>query len=245
MKTDPNRPKLLVLMCAAGGGSTGYHRAGLQPYGVDIDPQPAYPFPFAQDDALGYLDYLLWLKSQHGKLPKPFNFDAVHASPPCQHDSEITRVSGDPSSHPDLIGPVQERLRALGLPYIIENVRGARHKLRDPLMLCGTMDEFPDLRVIRHRYFEISGFTVPQPEHRGPHPLCFTMDKRKPHYGKLDEMVNYVQVTGGGNCSVAAAKDAMGMDWPGLTKHDLNEAVPPAMTEYIGRHLVAHLEGAA
>lgn len=233
--------KLLVLFCAAGGGSTGYARAGLTPYGVDIDPQPSYPFEFALDDALGYLEYLCHIRAM-GPLPAPFDFDAVHASPPCQHYSSATRVSGNAASHPALIAPVRARLQELGLPYVIENVEGARDELVDPLMLCGAMDEFPELRVIRHRYFEISGFEVPQPEHRA-HPLCYTMDKRKPHYGQLDEMVDYVQVNGGGNCSVAAAKDAMGMDWPGLTKHDLNEAVPPAMTEYIGGHLAAHLKG--
>lgn len=233
-------PRLLVLFCAAGGGSTGYHRAGFDILGVDIDPQPAYPFRFCQADALSYLDRMLAAKADG----QPLGVDAIHASPPCQHDSYLTRVSGDPASHPDLIAPVQERLRAIGLPYVIENVAGARAKLRDPLMLCGAMDEFPTLRVLRHRYFECSGFAIPQPEHR-PHPLCYTRDKRKPHYGKLDEMVDYVQVTGGGNCSVAAAKDAMGMDWPGLTKHDLNEAVPPAMTQYIGEHLAAALGGRA
>ena len=97
---------------------------------------------------------------------------------------------------------------------------------------------FPELRVIRHRLFESNvRFTVPS---HGKHPLVFTHDKRKKHYGKLDQNVSFVQVTGGGNCSVANAKDAMGIDW--MTKGELNEAIPPIYTEYLGRQLLAVVE---
>lgn len=48
-----------------------------------------------------------------------------------------------------------------------------------------------------------------------------------------------MQVNGGGNCSVAAAQDAMGIDW--MTKGELNEAIPPAYTEHVGRQLMEHI----
>lgn len=192
----------------------GYHLAGFDVVGVDIEPQPNYPFEFHQADALEFpLD----------------GFDAIHASPPCQAYSVLQKRNG--GTYPELIEPTRARLAATGVPYIIENVIGA--PLIDPIMLCGTM--FPELRVIRHRLFELSGLTVPQPDHP-KHPLVYTYDKRKAHYGKLDEWKDFVQVTGGGNCTVAAAKDAMGIDWSG-TKKELNEAIPPAYTEFIGRRL--------
>ncbi|MFZ2718553.1 MAG: hypothetical protein WAZ12_02040 [Candidatus Absconditicoccaceae bacterium] len=122
---------------------------------------------------------------------------------------------------------------SLGIPYVIENVEGA--PLLDPVALCGTM--FRGLRVIRHRLFE-SNIGLTAPEH-GKHPLVFTHDKRKAHYGKLDQDVSFVQVTGGGNCTVANAKSAMGIDW--MNKAELNEAIPPAYTEFIGKQLIEYV----
>ena len=88
--------------------------------------------------------------------------------------------------------------------------------------------------MLRHRLFE-TNFTIPTPPH-GKHPRVHTLDKRKSHYGKTDEWKDFVSVNGGGNCSVASARDAMGIDW--MNKRELNEAIPPAYTEYIGRWLL-------
>lgn len=199
----------------------GYRRAGFEVVGVDIDPQPNFPFEFIQSDALSLsMDFIQ-------------SFDAVHASPPCQSYSDLARRNGNGHMWPRLIEPVREMLDASGLPYIIENVEGA--PLLDPVVLCGTM--FPPLRVIRHRLFE-SNVPLESPPH-GKHPLVFTHDKRKAHYGKLDQDTSFVQVTGGGNCSIANAKAAMGINW--MTKGELNESIPPAYTEYLGRQLADHI----
>lgn len=215
------RPRLLDLFCCAGGAGTGYFRAGFDVVGVDLNPQPNYPFAFVQTDAL--------------KLDPKFisTFDAIHASPPCQSYSDLAKRNGNADAWPRLIDPIREVLERSGLPYIIENVEGA--PLRNPIVLCGTM--FKGLRVIRHRLFE-ANFPILTPKH-GPHPKVHTFDKRKSHYGKTNDMVDFVQVTGGGNCTIAAARDAMGIDW--MTKNELNEAIPPAYTLFIGKQLLAFL----
>lgn len=199
----------------------GYHRAGFEVVGVDINPQPNYPFEFIQADALtldsGFLR----------------SFDAIHASPPCQSYSDLAKRNRNGHLWPRLVEPVRKMLQSTGLPYIIENVEGA--PLKDPVVLCGTM--FPPLRVIRHRLFE-SNIPLHVPEH-GKHPLVFTHDKRKRHYGKLDQNTSFVQVTGGGNCSIANARDAMGIDW--MTKAELNESIPPRYTEYLGTQLMEYV----
>ncbi|MFS0867182.1 DNA cytosine methyltransferase [Microbacterium sp. 179-B 1A2 NHS] len=212
------KPRLLDLFSCAGGAGMGYHRAGFEVVGVDIDPQPRYPFEFIQHDAL--------------TLDPEFlaSFDAIHASPPCQSYSDLAKRNGNADAWPRLIEPVREMLNDLGVPYIIENVEGA--PLLNPTVLCGTM--FPGLRVIRHRLFE-SNIDLAAPAH-GKHPLVFTHDKRKAHYGKLDQNTSFVQVTGGGNSSIANAKAALGIDW--MNKRELNESIPPAYTEYLGKFLM-------
>jgi DNA (cytosine-5)-methyltransferase 1 len=132
--------RVLDLFCKAGGAGMGYYLAGYEVVGVDIEPQPNYPFEFHQADALEYpLD----------------GFDLIHASPVCK-DYSACSVLND-VSHPRQIEALRERLTASGTPYVIENVVGA--PLRHPVMLCGAMF---GLHVYRHRLFEAS-FHIPQP----------------------------------------------------------------------------------
>ncbi len=215
------RPRLLDLFCCAGGAALGYNEAGFDIVGVDIDPQPRYPFEFIRADAMRLdLEFL-------------YTFDAIHASPPCQSYSDLAKRNRNGHKWPRLVEPVREMLIASGRPYVIENVEGA--PLLNPIVLCGTM--FPGLRVLRHRLFE-TNFPVKVPPH-GKHPLVHTFDKRKSHYGKTNEWTDFVQVTGGGNCTIAAARDAMGIEW--MCKHEINEAIPPAYTRFIGEQLVEQL----
>jgi DNA (cytosine-5)-methyltransferase 1 len=219
--TPSRKPRLLDLFCCAGGAGMGYKKAGFEVVGVDISAQPHNPLPFIQADALN-LD------------PKFIaTFDAIHASPPCQSYSDLAKRNGNAHAWPRLIEPVREMLIDTGLPYVIENVEGA--PLIDPVVLCGTM--FPRLRVLRHRLFEANFNIVPPPHKK--HPKVHTFDKRKSHYGKTDEWKDYVQVTGGGNCTLAAASEAMGINW--MTKGEINESIPPAYTELIGRQLLKQI----
>ena len=137
------RPKLLDLFCCAGGAGMGYSRAGFDVTGVDINPQPNYPFEFIQADAIDYVADN-WDK-----------FDAIHASPPCQKFSSMQHIHKNKDDHPDLIIPTIKFLDKINLPYVIENVVGA--PLRIDLLLCGTMFGLP---IAKHRIFTSN---VPMP----------------------------------------------------------------------------------
>lgn len=215
--------RLLDLFCCAGGAAMGYYRAGFEVVGVDIAPQADYPFAFHQGDALSYL-------LEHAR-----DFDAVHASPPCQASSALTKGTNAGRDYPQLIPETREALAATGLPTVLENVQGS--DLRRDLTLCGEMF---GLGVIRHRYFEISGFPILQPPH-------------VPHRGRVrgwrhgqyhDGPYLAVYGDGGGKGSVSEWQAAMGIDWT-ADRASIAEAIPPAYTEHIGHALMAALEVAA
>ena len=207
---------LLDLYCGAGGAGKGYVDAGFQVLGVDIAPQPRYPFAFVQMDALEFLDKLLYRK----RRGRPIPFLAVHASPPCQAFTNAQKIRCN--VHPDLIVPTRERLQELGLPFIIENVPGA--PLIDPVMLCGAM--FPGLRTYRHRIFEAS-FELDVP----PHPRHV---HKQAKMGRPVKDGEWIQVVGNFS-GVKLAREAMGIDW--MVRDELKEAIPPAYTEYLGGQL--------
>jgi DNA (cytosine-5)-methyltransferase 1 len=215
------RPLLLDLFCKAGGAGMGYHRAGFDVVGVDIEPQPRYPFAFIQADALEFLGSLLG--GQHG-------FAAVHASPPCQAYTAM-RSRWPDRDYPELIGPTRELLERIGLPYVIENVEGA--PLQDPIMLCGSM--FPGLEVRRHRLFECS-FPVTRPhcDHAGQGPVVGV-------YGNTGAGGNRgLERRRGRTNGVADWRRAMGVDW--MTAKELTQAIPPAYTEFIGHTMIHETE---
>lgn len=136
------RPRLLDLCCGAGLAADGYHRAGFEVVGIDIKPHPNYPFEFHQLDALDALTN--YIEEGDG------SFAAIHASFPCQRwTAYARRGAGVGDGYPDLVTPGRELLERTGLPYVIENVKGA--PLRNPIMLCGSSF---GLDVQRHRFFE-------------------------------------------------------------------------------------------
>lgn len=217
------KPRLLDLFCGAGGAGMGYHRAGFDVVGVDIRPMPRYPFEFHQADALEYL-------TAHGH-----EFDAIHASPPCQRYSVLTNgVWQDRvDSHPGLIAPVRELLIKTGKPYVIENVEGARKELVNPLMLCGSM--FKPLEVFRHRYFE-TNFMPPFSPASCKHDFYAV-----PVYGHSGAGANRGRERERGRTnSVKDWARAMNIDW--MTGDELAESIPPAYTEYIGKQLLQALQ---
>jgi C-5 cytosine-specific DNA methylase len=216
------RPRLLDLFCGAGGAAVGYHRAGFDVVGVDIKPQPNYPFHFVQGDALRITTdaelRIGWV-------------DAIHASPPCQRWSTKTK---DREEHPDLITPLRSLLVETGLPYVVENVPGA--PLHRDLVLCGSSF---GLGVRRHRVFETNAALLgPACAHASQPPRYRLYD----HGHWYESPVVHVFGTGGGKGREHWG-DAMGIDW--MTDAELAEAIPPAYTELIGAQLLAQLAKAS
>lgn len=200
----------------------GYHRAGFEVVGVDIVPQPRYPFKFHQADALTFpLD----------------GFDAIHASPPCQAYSLMGNRYRDRQQHPRLLEPMLERLSERTEPWVVENVVGA--PLRPDVRLCGYSF---GLGTHRHRVFQSSVFMLSLPlscrgwrDHAGVY-------GRHPDGGRLwtraDGHAPLRRVS-----SLEEASARMGIDW--MTWPEIKEAIPPAYTEWIGRQLLRAIEAAA
>jgi len=211
------------LFCGAGGAAVGYHRAGFEVVGVDISPQPSYPFESIQGDALELLMSAVHCQSA---VPPIKSFDVIHASPPCQL---FAGTYQDHTHHPDLLTPTRAALQAIGKPYVIENIATA--PMPTGLLLCGATFGLP---IIRHRRFEISpdpGLVpslCPQQSHgravtHGPGFYPYARKRWRPNWER------YV----------------LPAVWPWMTLDEAGQAIPPAYTEHIGGLLLDVLERAA
>ena len=221
-----SKPRLLDLFCGAGGAARGYADAGFEVVGVDINPQPNYPFRFVQRDALDYLDEIVFSGSRA--------FDVIHASPPCQAFTAYKRRPGHVAPVGNLIPAVRASLRYVanfGVSYVIENVGGA--PLESPSMLCGSMF---GLDVRRHRYFETSFPMLT--------PMC-AHEKQTPRFPPATNRTNLRSTVEVGvwRIPLEVQRRAMGIDWMDL--RELSQAIPPAYTRWIGGHLMRHLEARA
>lgn len=207
-------PRLLDLFCCQGGAGEGYSRAGFDVTGVDISPQPRNPHRFIRADALEFV-------AEHGR-----EFDAIHASPPCQAHTTLRTLQGD-REYPELIEPTRALLRASGLPYVIENVEGA--PLENPIRICGSGIGLSMIR--RHRLFECSFPVMGVPCAHG------LAEKRFPALNAAGRTAgaraSVLGVYGtGGQKGAELWPEAMGIDW--MDQAGLAQAIPPAYTEHVG-----------
>lgn len=203
----------------------GYHQAGFDVVGADINRQPNYPFTFFHADALEHFDPQ-WIRS---------NFDAVHASPPCQFGTPLKHMH-NAKKHLNLIPATRKLLKATGLPYIIENVENVREHLIEPIMLCGSMFNLGcyGYQLRRHRLFE-SNVAIAAPvecAHKTPVVGVYGGHAR-----------NRSAVHGGRGTRdpwpkghLDACSKAMGVDW--MTLGEVSEAIPPAFTKHLGLQLI-------
>ena len=215
--------RALDLFCCAGGAAMGLYRAGFEVVGVDIKPQPRYPFKFIQADALSVpLD----------------GFDFIWASPPCQGYTELRHAPGTKGA-PQLINQVRDRMPA-HVPWVIENVEDAKRAMRDPITLCGSMFGLGSqgCQLQRHRLFE-SNFLEHQPDcaHDG-RPVIGVYGGHARKRSKVHGGRGTRDVWEGGHKMAAA--EALGIDW--MTLSELSEAIPPAYSLYIGRLAVTHIQ---
>jgi DNA (cytosine-5)-methyltransferase 1 len=203
----------------------GYWLAGFDVIGVDVNPMPHYPFEFVQADAMEVL-------SNH----RLGNVAAIHASPPCQAYSCTRTLNPHSSKYPKLIEPLRNLLRLTGFPYVIENVEGAKAEMIDPVTLCGTQfgarADFNGTNTYlrRHRCFE-GDWPLPD---AGPHDHTGYAFPVFGH-GPGGSQNPYIRGKGG----AATARKLMQIDW--MTRDEINEAIPPAYTEYVGTHLLTYL----
>jgi DNA (cytosine-5)-methyltransferase 1 len=214
------RPRLLDLFAGAQGAGVGYARAGFDVHAIDIEPHVLHPeiASFTVADAMDVL--------ADGEFCR--GFDVIHASPPCQRYSTQTGPRRD--EHPDLIGPVRAALHAIGRPWVVENVGGARRELDHPIMLCGSMF---GLGVRRHRYFEVSiDVWPPQCRHPRERPWTVTGD----HPDTREHVRPGGSLRGRKPRSVEHARELMGIDW--MDWRDICEAIPPAYTSWVGEQLL-------
>ncbi len=213
-------PVLLDLYCGAGGAAAGYYRAGFGVVGVDEKPQPRYPFMFIQGDALDFLRRN-WRE-----------FDAVHASPPCHEHSTLNAVNRIEYGTGRLLAATRDELEESTLPWVIENVPGA--PMRDPITLCGsefdlrtTWDPWGEVWLRRHRLFESDA-----PLRRKSACACRGRYTVGVYGGGAGGSGNRVKGPG----HAQASREVMGIDW--MNRAELDQAIPPAYTEWIGRQLI-------
>lgn len=212
------RPLLLDLYCGAGGASMGYYQAGFDVIGVDINPQPHYPFKFRRGNALD-----AW------RLMRGRNIAAVHASPPCQIHSQSTQSQRrNGYVYEELIYRTRDMLADFGIPYVIENVPGA--PVRPDYVLCGC--NF-GLNLRRKRWFETNWnteqVTIPCDHSGGP--VVAVCGHGSP--ARVREALGYTPNT-------RHYRAAMGIGW--MNRDELSLAIPPAYTKFIGTHLISRIE---
>lgn len=218
--------RLLDLFCGAGGAAMGYSQAGFtEIVGVDIVPQPNYPFEFVQGDVA---------QLRKWNLEK---YDLVHASPPCQaHVAlSVNRWGKGSARWADLLAPTRELLERSGVPYVIENVTGARSALREPMLLTGEMF---GLTSSRPRLFELGGWFAMSP------PKTRRMADAVAVYGRPDGRRLWTREDGSelrAWGSIEEGKEALGVHWM-TNELEVREAIPPAYTKFVGEQFLNQLE---
>lgn len=187
-----------------------------------------YPFTFLQADAMELMMELVMERA--GMAPRVAEYDFVWASPPCQRYSLAT-PGASRRSHPDLIPLLRHLLMANGSPFVIENVAGARSKMRRPVMLCGSMfrDSLTGTRLFirRHRLFEACGFEIRQRNCRHGKDRVFDITGHLSELGIYQSPKHYQP-----NRGAALAIMGIPIEYD-MTAGEITQAVAPAYSKYV------------
>jgi hypothetical protein len=219
--------RVLAAFCGIGGDTAGYQALGCHVTGVDMRPLERYcGDEFYWGDAIEFI------------RRRGHEYDLIHAGPPCQFDCTLTAgTNAGKFSYPNLLVPTRDALESTGRPYVLEQPPGrASRRMRVDLTLCGEMF---GLGVVRHRNFELGGWTAAKPQHIKHRGRVAGM-----RHGEWFEGPYFaVYGNGGGKGTVAQWQQAMGIDWTNVRK-EIAEAIPPAYTRYIGEQFLAQHQAA-
>lgn len=258
-----HKPIALDICARKGGATVGLQRAGFYVIAVDIEPQPGNPADeFWHRDGLDVLKGLIAGVNVHSDRLGRVRPALIWQSWPCQAANTATasnRARGLADDHYQFIPEARALSDEIGIPYVLEQpTASVAGTIRRDLTLCMDMfrGDMPPPWVQKHRSFELSGFTVPQPVHpegpvRGgsmvgfPKPAGHAGRVRGHRHGEVFEGP-YVAAygNGGGKGTPEELAHAMRMPWviEGMTRgerrarqFDLQEAIPPDFSEYIGR----------
>jgi DNA (cytosine-5)-methyltransferase 1 len=222
---------MLDLFACEGCGTSGYQRAGWHVTAVDLDKNRLRYNPADEWHQWDALDF----------VRENFeDFDAIHASPPCQG---YTRGNaGKVTPWPKLIPAVREALADTGKPYVIENVEDAAWDMKDPIPLCGCMFDLKTvdtdgitIHLQRLRLFETNwGLESPRPCDHSAHEWvagAYGGARRDKYEAKYVRKGGYVPP------DKSVVQRLLGVEhrttWKGLF-----ESIPPAYTEYVGVQLL-------
>lgn len=219
--------RVLDLFCGAGMAADGYASAGWDVLGIDIQPQPDYRYEFVQANAL---IFPLWFYEQ---------FDLVHASPPCQlftRAKHLRTAQGSKSKETlDLLTPTLRLLQGLNVPWIVENVEGAKGLMPGAVRVCGSAF---GLEVQRHRLF-LSNLPIQgTPCDHSAFPIDPVSGKPRP-WGVYHVPGDSIPKGGRTALSKEHGASLFGMDRV-LPWESLKEGFPPVYTTWIGLQAGGH-----
>jgi len=206
--------RMLDLFCGEGLAAWGYWRSGSfsEIDGVDTDDKVRTRYSFNFENR----DAMTMTYEDFA------GYSFIHASPPCQAYSKITPEKYR-HNHVRLIAATHHMCVASGLPYVIENVEGAGKELKPNLVMDGSYFGLPS---VRRRYFYVSTLKTP----------IRLLGKKRSQSSPQGDSLNKSELIAAMGLSMVSEKRL-----PSLTKHGIEQGIPPIFTFTIARMMFDEL----